>query len=61
MPAKPILQNWADGPPIRSLNYASLGNTSDEVHIELERTVSDLSAWLAHLDGSLKNLLDATA
>lgn len=46
-----------DGPAIRPLNYSDLG-TANGVHGELERTVQDLGAWLAHIDGSLKGLLD---
>lgn len=61
VPFKPSLQPWSDGPAIRPLDYARLGNTSAEVHVDLERTVSDLSAWLAQIDGSLTNLLDSTA
>ncbi|KAJ7647422.1 Pkinase-domain-containing protein [Roridomyces roridus] len=47
------------GPVIRPLDYAGL-ISSESTHLELARTIDDLSQWLSIVENGLANMLDAT-
>ncbi|KAJ7733783.1 STE/STE20/YSK protein kinase [Mycena maculata] len=49
----------AVGPPIRPLDYTAL-ITSESTHLELARTIDDLSQWLSIVETGLGNMLDMT-
>lgn len=48
-------------PPIRPLDFSAFVTSSEETHVELARTVDDLSKWLAVVEGGLAALLERTA
>ncbi|KAJ6586809.1 Pkinase-domain-containing protein [Mycena vulgaris] len=45
------------GPPVRPLDYTAL-ITSESTHMELARTIDDLSQWLSIVETGLGNMLD---
>ncbi|KAJ7502722.1 Pkinase-domain-containing protein [Mycena galericulata] len=47
------------GPTIRPLDYTAL-ITSESTHLELARTIDDLSQWLSIVETGLGNMLDMT-
>jgi hypothetical protein len=46
-------------PEIRPLNFMSFVASSDETHVELERTVDELSRWLAVVEGGVVGVLES--
>jgi hypothetical protein len=48
-------------PEIRLLDSMSFVASSDETHVELERTVDELLLWLAVVDGRLAGVLEKVA
>jgi protein-serine/threonine kinase len=48
-------------PEIRPLNFMSFIASSDETHVELDRTVDELSRWLAVVEGGVAGVLEKVA
>ncbi|KAL6305032.1 hypothetical protein BKA93DRAFT_825363 [Sparassis latifolia] len=46
------------GPPIRPLDFAKLMHSHDATHMQLARTVEDLSQWLSLVEIGLTQMLD---
>lgn len=56
VPPPPPVLPWPSGPPMRSLDYATLVTPGD-VHKELEKTIGELGEWLKVVDLGFQRLL----
>ena len=48
-------------PEIRPLDFMAFVTSSEETHVELARTVDELSRWLAVVEGGLASVLEKAA
>lgn len=50
----------AFGPAMRPLDFSALMRSHEGTHVELARTVEDLSQWLSVVEVGLSGMLDTT-